>query len=157
MIRVASRVVVSVWSMPCCNHQRRPEDNISMLDGHHPKRRKKRKASQSQELPLLLEMGMCQWKPPTWQLRHRALMCISYGFYCKFLVPRWMEWFPSFILFLMCPFFWNWNYIFKGFLNNIFTNQPSFSKVNGSKCNNNGYQQKTKDQESQDQNLVKWK
>ena len=68
-----------------------------MLDGHHPKRIKKAKASQSQELPLLLEMGMCQWKPPTWQLRHRALMCISYGFYCKFLVPRWMEWFPSFI------------------------------------------------------------
>ena len=83
MIRVTSRVVVGVWSMPGWNHQKRPEDNISMLDGHHPTRINKRKASQSQELPLLLEMGMRQWKPLMRQLRHRALMCTSYGFYCK--------------------------------------------------------------------------
>ena len=66
------------------------------------------------------------------------------------------EWLHSFILFLMCSFFWNWNYTLKGFLINTFTSQPSFSKVKGSWCNNNGYQQKTKDQESDDQNLVKW-
>ena len=50
--RVTSRVVVSVWSLPCWNHQRWHEDNV-MLDGHHPTRIKKAKASQSQEPSII--------------------------------------------------------------------------------------------------------
>ena len=61
--RVTSRVVVSVWSLPCWNHQRWHEDNV-MLDGHHPTRIKKAKASQSQEPSIIAWNGNVSVEAP---------------------------------------------------------------------------------------------
>ena len=152
MIRVTSRVVVSVWSMPCWNHQKN-DLKITFEARWTPSH--KNKEGKSFTVPrtsIIAWNGNVSVETPDVTATPQSLNVYFIWILLQISSPQMNG---------VVPFFHfvsnvSLNYIFKGFLNNIFTNQPSFSKVNGSKCNNNGYQQKTKDQELHDQNLVKW-